>query len=99
MKKKYYVVDSLFSKEDIERILERNIIGIKEWDENRLGGNIRLSNDRGLSYGNFINQPYYSLNGKYAIVQHNSVRTFSSFYIFERKKDDWVFIDSVKGVW
>lgn len=95
---KYSVLDSSFVKKDIEYFLQLNELW--KWDENKINDAVDVSEDTSLSFGNLIYKPYYSLNSKFALVQHVSAKTFTSFYIF--KKDDenkWLKIGSVKNIW
>lgn len=94
---KYKILDSLFTKKDIEYFLGQNKLW--QWNKNNLSNNVYLSEDIGLSYGNIIYKPYFSLNGKYALVQYRSAKKFTSFYIFSKKSDEWIFIDSIGNIW
>ena len=94
---KYKILDSLFTKKDIEYFLEQDKLWL--WNNNNLSNNVYLSEDTGWSFGNIIYKPYFSLNGKYALVQHASAKKFTSFYIFSKKSDEWIFIDSIVNIW
>ncbi|NMH87625.1 hypothetical protein [Flavivirga algicola] len=94
---KYAILDSIFTKKDIEYFLQQNEVWV--WNTDKLNDSINLSNDNSLSFGNIIHKPYYSLNHKYAIVQHISAKTFTSFYIFKKEKNEWLKIGSIKNIW
>jgi len=91
---KYSIIDSLFSKEDIEYFIKQE--GNAKWDFNRLkikGVNIKKS----VIGGNYISVPFYSLNGKYAIIEHKSLKKFTTLFIFKKLKKRWELIDSIKN--
>ena len=98
-KKKYSILDSLFTKMDIEYMLQQNENQLWTWDEDKLGDNIDISSDNSLSYGNKIYKPLYSLSGEHAIVLHESLKSFMSFFIFKKEKSDWIIIDSILNIW
>ena len=97
---KYAIIDSLFTKKDIEFCLQRDKNQLLEWDTSRIiHDNVTVSNDTTLSFGNIIYRPYYTVNGKYSIVMHKSAKTFTSFYIFKKENEDWIIIDSIENIW
>ena len=88
---KYAIMDSLFTQKDIEYILKQKMR--YDWNSEKIEGNINIS-----IVGNGISNPFYSLNGKLALVIHGSLKTHTSFFFFKKENGLWVNVGSVKNI-
>ncbi|MBQ0786144.1 MAG: hypothetical protein KBT69_01495 [Oceanihabitans sp.] len=102
-KAKYRVMDSVFTKEDIEQIIEAELKDTK-WDST----NIVFNNKKNLlikwtnSYysKNFISKPYYNEKKDHAFLvsSHNIKGTTTTFYVFKKEEEDWSLVDKIENV-
>ena len=105
----YNGLDSILEQEDFKRILNKK--NNTKWNQSKLPKGVRLVNqkksiqsktknkpydNRFSYYENIISKPYYSLSGKYAIIQYKTTVTSYVLIIFRREKNTWVKIDLIK---
>jgi len=102
--KKYKLIDSLFNKKDIEHILhqiknKRKSNDINIWESQKITYPIKIIENKVMAGCNSISSPYYSLNGKFALLEHNSLKTFTTLYIFKKKKKRWILLGTIDNIW
>lgn len=99
---KYDVLDSLFTKEDIERIIETKEENIK-WDStNAIFNKYNFSIKWCTSYycKNFISRPYYNkLKNHVLIISNKTTKVDSTIiYIFKKEDEDWILLNKIENV-
>ncbi|MDY7395714.1 hypothetical protein UMM65_10705 [Aureibaculum sp. 2210JD6-5] len=105
----YRPVDSIFSIKEIELLATKEETSF--WDEKQLGNKVQLidldslvkearkGDYTGVNYFQSykISKPFYANNKKYAIVQYRKYAKPPSYlYIFEKQKEEWVIIETIK---
>ena len=93
-------MDSVFSKEDIEQILEAEVKDTK-WDStNTIFNNKKIIWINGYYSKNFISKPYYNEKTDHAFLvsSHNVKGTTTTFYVFKKEEEDWLLIDKIENV-
>ena len=102
-KSKYRILDSVFTKEDIEQVVEIKTKDTK-WDSthiilnNKTNSLIRWRN--GDYFKNFISKPYYNqkMNHLFVVTSHYKKGRSTTIYIFKKEEDDWFQIDKIENV-
>ena len=108
----YHGLDSVLEQEDYKRILNKKssnskwdqskipkgvrLVNQKKSIQSKTKTKIYPYSDRNSYYGNIISKPYYSLSGKYAIIQYKTPITPFVLIIFRKEKNKWVKIDLIK---
>lgn len=102
-KAKYRVLDSVFTKEDIEQIMELKVKDTK-WDSTNIIFNSKMNSlirwNNGDYYKNFISKPYYNLKRNHLFIIYSRIKRTSSttMYIFKKDEEDWLLIDKIENV-
>jgi hypothetical protein len=102
-KAKYRILDSVFTKEDIEQIMELKVKDTK-WDSanvifnSKTNSLIRWCN--GDYCKNFISIPYYNekRNHLFVATSHYKNGRSTTMYIFKKDEEDWLLIDKIENV-
>lgn len=101
-KAKYSVLDSLFSKSDIERIMETNYENT-HWESN----NKFFNKKRGLPINfcnpnvycdNYISISYLNEKKDHVLIIHSRKGMNTTFFIFKRENKDWTLVNRIDNV-
>lgn len=87
------VIDNSFSKKDIERFLQRP--DTTKWDSDKLSNNVNLIKKG----GHYISRPYYSSDKVYALIQHYTLKTQTTFFIFKKESGRWIEAGRIENAW
>ncbi|AUC74276.1 hypothetical protein CW732_00720 [Olleya sp. Bg11-27] len=97
---KYSVLDSIFSKEDLDEIIDLKNV---KWDSTNTF--FRKKNQIAIEWcdyncKNFISKPYYNIKKNYAFVMQsqNSKVNKTTIHIFKKGNEDWSIIDKIENV-
>ncbi|WP_299337354.1 hypothetical protein [uncultured Psychroserpens sp.] len=95
--KKCKVIDSLFSKNDIETFIKPRR-KISYWKKNSINvTNVKFVETYYLS--NLISKPYYRKDNKYALVLHRFRGTKTLFVFAKNDKSQWEYFSQVDNLW
>lgn len=98
---RYSVLDNILTKDDFKKILKDS--SKTKWNEIELIDNKELieikaytnKSDLAISTGKYISKPYYSIDGKYALVLFSSAE-FPKLFIFKKEGNDWIKFNVIK---
>lgn len=102
-KAKYRILDSMFTKEDIERIMEAKVKDTK-WDSTNIifnsKKNLAIRWCNGYNCKNFISIPYYNEKKNHLFVVNSQIKKgmTTTIYIFKKEEENWLLIDKIENV-
>lgn len=101
-KHKYKVLDSLFSKQALERIIESDEIST-QWDStNTIFNKYNFSTTWCDSYycKNFISKAYYNEKKDHTFIMFNKTikENSTTIYIFKKDDDEWIILNKIENV-
>lgn len=90
--KKYDTLSNIITKKDFELLL---IQENKKWEDDKLNNKTIKLIKRGKDsyFKHFTSRPYYSLDGKYALIQFKFSRRINKLYtiVYKKENENWVF--------
>ena len=91
---KYDTLSKLFSEKDFKILLKKNN---KKWKKNKT---IKLfSKKRDVKYETIsVAKPYYSLNGKYALIQCIARHRSKSIIVYRKENDIWILNNIIENI-
>ena len=98
-KKQYRLMDSVFSKSDIQRFIDKKMIA-NQWD---VSNTIFNKNEVIIKWcknycENSISYPYYNDKKNYALIVYSTTGMSTTFYIFRKEENDWLLVDKIDDV-
>jgi hypothetical protein len=86
---KYDTLSKLFTKKDFEILIKKNN---SKWEKDNLINNkAKIKDLRKQSHEFvFISKPYYSIDGKYALIQYSKEKYNSFTVIYKKDKEIWI---------
>lgn len=100
-KAKYRVLDNVFSREDLERIIQNNREDTL-WDITNLfsnrKNNLPINWSNSYYCKNAISKPYYNGKKDYTLIVYVEKGVNSIFFVFKKDEEDWKLIERVENV-